>query len=74
MTDVISTLKIQAMGNTQSCNVKDVVNEPLVELWNVDTQFARVGKFVNHPTNLLTVALNDTLKNLLKQHCLSVLS
>ena len=52
----------QATGKTQSCNVKDVMHEPLVEPWNVGTQFGRVGKFMNHPANLLTVMLNDTLK------------
>ena len=40
----------QARGKTQSCNVKDVVHEPTVELWNVDTQFGRGGKFINHPS------------------------
>ena len=38
----------QATGKIQSSNVKVVVHEPLVELWNVDTQFGRAGKFVNH--------------------------
>ena len=30
-----------------TCYVKDFVHEPQVELWNVDTQFGRAGKFVN---------------------------
>ena len=48
----------QATGKTQSCIVKDVVHEPAVKLWNVDTQFARAGKFVNYPTNFPTITLH----------------
>ena len=48
----------QATGKVRSCNVKDVVLEPPVELWNIDTQFGRVGKF-NHPANLPTINLHD---------------
>ena len=29
----------QATGKTQSCNVTDIILEPPVEFWNVDTQF-----------------------------------
>ena len=39
--------------------MKDVVPEPPVELWNIDTQFSRAGKYVNHPANLPTITLND---------------
>ena len=49
----------QATGKVQSCNVKDVVLEPPVELWNIDTQFGRAGKFINHPANLPTINLHD---------------
>ena len=45
----------QATGKTRTCNVKDVVHEPPVELWNVDTMFDRAGKFINYPANLLTI-------------------
>ena len=45
----------QATGKVQSCNVKDVVLEPPVELWNIDTQFGRAGKFIKHPANLPTI-------------------
>ena len=31
----------QATGKTRTCNVKDVINEPPVELWNVDTTFGK---------------------------------
>ena len=41
----------QATGKGQSCNVKDVVLKPPVEFWNIDTQFDRAGKYVNHPAN-----------------------
>ena len=33
--------------------------EPPVELWNIDIQFGREGKFINHPTNLPTIMLAD---------------
>ena len=49
----------QATGKTRSCNVKDVVLEPPEEVWNIDTQFGRAGKYVNHTTNLPTIMLND---------------
>ena len=48
------------MGKTWSCNVRDVVHEPAVELWNIDTQYGRAEKFINHPANLPTIALPDT--------------
>ena len=38
----------EATGKTRSCNVKDVVLEPPVELWHIDMQFGRAGKYVNH--------------------------
>ena len=31
----------QVIGKVWSCNVKDVVLEPAVEFWNIDTQFGR---------------------------------
>ena len=49
----------QATGKVQSCNIKDIVLEPPVELWNIDTQFGRTGKFINHPVNLPTISLHD---------------
>ena len=49
----------QATGKVQSCNVKDIVLEPPVEFWNIDTQFGRAGKYVNLPANLPTITLND---------------
>ena len=39
-----------ATGKIRSCNVKNIILEPPVELWNIDTQFGRAGKYVNHPT------------------------
>ena len=47
----------QATGKTRSCNVKDVVLKPPVELWNINTQFGRAGKYINYPVNLPTVML-----------------
>ena len=49
----------QATGKVWSCNVKDVVIEPPVEFWNIDTQFGRAGKYINLPVNLPTITLND---------------
>ena len=49
----------QATRKVWSCNVKDIVLEPPVEFWNIDTQFGRAGKYINHPANLPTITLND---------------
>ena len=56
-------IKNQAMGKTWSYNLKDVVHKPPVKLWNIDTQFGRAGKFINHLTNLSTITSQNTLKN-----------
>ena len=50
----------QATGKIRSCNVTDIILEPPIEFWNVDTQFSRVGCYINHPTNLPTIQLMDT--------------
>ena len=47
----------QATGKTRSCNIKDIVCEPPIEFWNIDTQFGRAGKYINHPANLPTIKL-----------------
>ena len=52
-------IKNQATGKTRSCNIKDVVLKPTVELWNIDMQFCRAGKYINHPMNLPTITLAD---------------
>ena len=31
--------------------------EPPVEFWNIDTQFGRAGRYINHPANLPTIKL-----------------
>ena len=49
----------QATGKVRSCNVKDEVLELQVEFWDIDTQFGRAGKFINHPANLPTICLHD---------------
>ena len=49
----------EATGKTRSCNVKDLVLEPPVESWNIDTQFGRARKYINHPANLPTMRLNN---------------
>ena len=50
----------QATGRTRSCNVMDIILEPPIEFWNVDTQFGRASCYINHPSNLPTIQLNDT--------------
>ena len=49
----------QTTGKVQSCNVKDIVLEPPMEFWNIDTQFGRAGKYIDHPANLPTISLTD---------------
>ena len=31
-----------------------------IEFWNIDTQFGRASRYINHPTNLPTIQLTDT--------------
>ena len=50
----------QATGRTRSCNVKDIILEPPIEFWNIHTQFGRASRYINHPSNLPTIQLNDT--------------
>ena len=52
----------QATGRTQSCNITDIILEPPVEFWNIDTQFGRASHYINHPANLPTIQLTDTPK------------
>ena len=49
----------QAAGKVWPHNMKDVALEPPVEFWNIDTQFGRAGKYINHPANLPTTSLHD---------------
>ena len=49
----------QATGKVCCCNVKDIILEPPIQFWNIDTQFSRAGKYINHPANLPTISLND---------------
>ena len=49
----------QATGEVCSCNIKDIILEPPIEFWNIDTQFGRAGRYINHPANLSTIKLND---------------
>ena len=37
----------------------DIILELSIEFWNIDTQFSRVGRYINHPVNLLTIKLTD---------------
>ena len=53
--------KNQATGKIQSCNVSDIILELPIEFWDVDTQFSRAGRFINHPANLPTIKLMDSI-------------
>ena len=55
-------IRNQATGKTQSCNVTDIILEPPVEFWNVDTQFGRASCYINYPANLPTIQLTDAPK------------
>ena len=50
----------QATGKIQSCNIKDIILEPPIEFWNIDTQFGRARCYINHPANLPTIQFVDT--------------
>ena len=48
----VTCIENQATGKIRPCNIKDVVLEPIHELWNVNPEFGRASKFINHPNNL----------------------
>ena len=50
----------QATEKIQSCNVKDIILEPPIEFWNIDTQFGRGSCYINHPANLPAIQLMDS--------------
>ena len=52
-------IKNQATGKIQSCNVMEIILELPIEFWNIDTQFDRPGRYINHPANLPTIKLTD---------------
>ena len=49
----------QPTGKIRSCNVKDIVHKPPIEFWNIDIQFGRARKYINHPANLPPIMLNN---------------
>ena len=49
----------QATGKIQSCNMMDIILELPIEFWNIDTQFGRAGRYINHPVNLPSIKLTD---------------
>ena len=49
----------RATEKIQSCNVTDIILEPPIEFWTVDTQFGRAGCYISHPANLPTIQLKD---------------
>ena len=42
----------QATGRSDPVMLKDVVLETIRELWNVNPEFGRASKLINHPNNL----------------------
>ena len=50
----------QATGKIQSCNITDIILEPPIKFWNIDTQFSRASHYINNPANLPTIQLTDT--------------
>ena len=38
----------QATRKIQSCNVTDIILEPPIEFWDIDIQFGRAGRCINH--------------------------
>ena len=44
------------MRSLHAC-IKDVVLQPPVDLWNINMQFGRSGRYINHPANLSTITL-----------------
>ena len=53
-------IKNHATGKILSCNVTDIILELPIEFWDVDTQFSRAGRYINHPANFPTIKLNDS--------------
>ena len=53
-------IEYQVTGKIWSYNVTDIILEPPMEFWNVDTQFGRAGRYINHPANFPTIKLTDT--------------
>ena len=49
----------QATGTTSSFNIKDVVLQPPVEFLNMNMQFGRARRYINHPANLPTITLTS---------------
>ena len=52
-------IKNQATSKVCSCNMKDVILEPPIEFWNIDTQFDRASKYINHPAKLPTITITN---------------
>ena len=52
-------IKNQATGKIQSCNMTDIILEPPIGFWNIDTQFSGAGRYINYPVNLPTIKLTD---------------
>ena len=53
----------QATRKVCSSNEKDIILEPSIEFWNIDTQLGRAGRYINHRANLPTIKLNDYFIN-----------
>ena len=59
-------IETRLQGKTQSCNITDIILEPPVKFWNVNSQFGRASCYINHPAiypqyNLLMHLNNITI-------------
>ena len=63
----------QATVKVWSCNVMDIVLEPPVEYWNINTQLGRAGKYVNHPANVPTISLHGSWQPLIVHRSLPII-
>ena len=66
----------QATGKTRSCNIKDIVHEPHIKFWNIDTQFWQSRKIhksshgsSNHQVKQLKMNMQCNLNNHLYIFC-----
>ena len=58
MTDISCILKTKPLEKYDLAML-DIILEPPIEFWNIETQFGRAGRYVNHPANLPTIKLMD---------------
>ena len=60
MADISYLSKTKPQGKYNHDNDLDIILEPPIEFWNIETQFSRAGRYLNHPTILPPIKLMDT--------------